>query len=260
MTHLPWWTIKMTHNLALKYSQESSWQFKRGMELLDRSGIKEGDTVLDIGCGTGELTLEIAKRVGPTGKVIAIDKDESRCQLAKENIAPLASNIMFHVLDIDDLNKMPAESIDVVFSNYVFHWIEDKPNLLSQIKTCLRPNGFLVAECVGELMLTLQAISAAAGTNGLAVINKFHCHNLNQWDNYLTKAGFSIDELSWPKYDYHFNSLNHLFDWWESTTHGGFSRKNIATNLFMPMLQKFHGEIDFSGYSCRIIVKNNPMI
>ena len=63
----------MTHNLALKYSQESSWQFKRGMELLEQSGIKKGDTVLDIGCGTGELTLEIAKRVGPTGKVIAID-------------------------------------------------------------------------------------------------------------------------------------------------------------------------------------------
>jgi ubiquinone/menaquinone biosynthesis C-methylase UbiE len=249
----------MTHNLAQKYSQESSWQFKRGMELLALSGIKSGDTVLDIGCGTGELTLEIAKRVGPTGKVMGIDIDKNRCKIAQQAIPEHINNVCYQVLDAHQIRLVPSHSIDVVFSNYVFHWIEDKPLLLEQIKACLKPEGYLVAELVGELTLTLQALTAASGSAGLAVLDKFCCHNLKQWEAYLIQAGFNINELSWPKHDYHFNSLNRLFDWWESSTHGGFNRNNIATNLFMPILERFQGEINFSGYSCRMVARNNPV-
>lgn len=207
----------MTHNLAHKHSQERSWQFKRAMELLALSGIKSGDTVLDIGRGTGhgtrELTLEIAKRVGPTGNVISVDIDESGSELAQQDIPHHIDNICNPILDVHHINLIPAHSVDVVFSNYVFHWVKDKSVLLAQIKRCLKPQGYLVAELVGELTLTLQAISAAAGSGGLAVLDKLCCHNLKQWEAYLTQAGFNINALSWPKHGYHFNSLNTLFDW-----------------------------------------------
>lgn len=60
--------------LATQYSKVSTWQYHRGRLLIELANPKNGEIVLELGCGTGQLTYEIANRVMPSGKVIAIDR------------------------------------------------------------------------------------------------------------------------------------------------------------------------------------------
>lgn len=63
--------------------------------LLDLAKPQNGETVLDLGCGTGQLTSELAYSVGPTGKVIAIDPDVERLKVAQASIPPEIKTSMF---------------------------------------------------------------------------------------------------------------------------------------------------------------------
>lgn len=68
--------------------------------LLDRAGIKPGDTVLDVACGTGEPAIPAAERVGPTGRVLATDFVDGMVAFAREKAAAASlRNIEFRVSD-----------------------------------------------------------------------------------------------------------------------------------------------------------------
>ena len=59
-------------------------QYEGGMKLMDLLSITEKSKVLDLGCGTGLLTKALGERVGPGGKVVGVDPDKARIQLARE--------------------------------------------------------------------------------------------------------------------------------------------------------------------------------
>ena len=92
-----------------------------GMKLIDVLSPKEGDKVLDIGCGTGELTRVLAERVGPGGKVIGVDPDKEMLKVANEKYGK--SNLEF--LEGNSEN-FPENQYAMVYCNYVFHWVKDK--------------------------------------------------------------------------------------------------------------------------------------
>ena len=56
-------------------------------ELLDRAGVGTGMRCIDLGCGTGDVCFELARRVGPTGHVRGVDQDEVKLALAREEAA-----------------------------------------------------------------------------------------------------------------------------------------------------------------------------
>ena len=68
---------------AKAYKEASHHQFKWGLELLDKLELKGNERVLDIGCGDGKLTIEIAKRV-PDGYVVGIDNSEEMISFARK--------------------------------------------------------------------------------------------------------------------------------------------------------------------------------
>jgi ubiquinone/menaquinone biosynthesis C-methylase UbiE len=79
---------------AKDYSNFSSGQQKWGRELISKLSLKENDTVLDIGCGDGKITAEIAEQV-PAGSVKGIDNSESMIKLASEKFHLINTRI-FH--------------------------------------------------------------------------------------------------------------------------------------------------------------------
>ncbi|PWB83446.1 MAG: methyltransferase [Methylocystaceae bacterium] len=129
-----------TPELAATYEEKSGYQFEHGKVLIAALGLKRGDAVLDIGSGTGRLAGHVAEIVGPRGKVVGIDPLPLRVEIANaKNIA----NFEAHVGRAEDLSQFADESFDAVYLNSVFHWVEDKPRALAEIKRALKPAGRL---------------------------------------------------------------------------------------------------------------------
>ena len=119
------------------------WLRPRGV-LLDEIPLKEGDTVLDYGCGPGSYIPELAARVGKNGVVIAVDIHPLAIQqveaLARRqglrNVKPYLSDGV-HLPDLDDA------STDVALLFDVFHMLGDQEGVLKEICRILRPGGLL---------------------------------------------------------------------------------------------------------------------
>ncbi|WP_202213461.1 class I SAM-dependent methyltransferase [Methylacidimicrobium sp. AP8] len=125
---------------AARYEAVSTPQFVQGKRLVSLLGIRRGDSVLDLGCGTGRLAEYVARTVGPAGKVVGIDPSPQRIAIAQRR---RREGLSFAVGGSDDLSSFPDASFDRVYLNYVFHWIENKAETLRQIHRILKPGGRL---------------------------------------------------------------------------------------------------------------------
>lgn len=106
--------------------------------------IKEGDEVLDIGCGGGVDTLAAAIIVGSTGNVVGIDMVSEMLARAKENLREtLFHNVTLLEASAEDL-PFRRNSFHVVISNGVFNLIVDKARALAEVFRALKPNGRLM--------------------------------------------------------------------------------------------------------------------
>jgi len=127
------------------YSLNSSEQFRWACGLIQKLGLTGRERVLDIGCGDGRVTAEIARRL-PLGHVIGIDKSPSMIQHARDNFS--GENIVFQLIGAEDLRF--DEEFDIVFSNAVLHWVRDHAPVLSGIGRSLAPGGRALLQMGGR--------------------------------------------------------------------------------------------------------------
>ncbi len=103
--------------------------------------ISEGMKVLDLGCGPGFFSIEIARLVGGSGKVIAADLQEAMLEIVKEKIknSDLKNIIELHKTGKDRIGL--SEKVDFILLFYILHEVPDKDALFQEIKTLLKPGG-----------------------------------------------------------------------------------------------------------------------
>jgi len=103
--------------------------------------IKEGMTVLDLGCGPGFFSVDIAQMVGSAGKVIAVDLQEGMLQKLRVKIkgTELENRITLHKCKEDKIGI--SENVDFVLAFYIVHEVVNKEGLFTEIETLLKPNG-----------------------------------------------------------------------------------------------------------------------
>ena len=108
-------------NNATQYSAlQSKMQFRGGCSFAGSLNIKPGYKVLDMGCGTGELTRFLAELVGEDGEVVGVDPDKKRIKVAKENLADLP-NVAVQVGDsVSGFPHANEAYYDLHSSNLVF--------------------------------------------------------------------------------------------------------------------------------------------
>ncbi|HXX70287.1 MAG TPA: methyltransferase domain-containing protein [Polyangiaceae bacterium] len=142
--------------LAQTYDRLSDFQFESGKRLLDRLGLKSGEHVLDVGCGTGRLACWIAERVGAAGRVAGIDPLPERVAIARTR----GVGIEFEVGQAENLGAFAPESFDIVCLSAVLHWVSDKPRALAQIRRVLRPGGRVGASTLPRELLEAGTVAA----------------------------------------------------------------------------------------------------
>ncbi|MHB8791277.1 MAG: class I SAM-dependent methyltransferase [Desulfobulbaceae bacterium] len=132
--------------------------------------LREGMTVLDLGCGPGFFTLDIARMVGPAGRVIASDLQEGMLEKirAKVRATVLEPRITLHRCRQDRIGV--SEQVDFVLAFYMVHEVPDQEAFFREIASILRPGGkVLVVEpplhvAKKDFAATLAAARAAGFT------------------------------------------------------------------------------------------------
>ncbi len=113
--------------------------------VIELAKIRRGDTVLDVGCGTGNLTLTAQSYAGPSGKVYGIDAAPEMIEVAKSKASRSGLDVVFQVGLIEQL-AFPDATFDVVISRLVMHHLPDdlKRKGLAEMLRVLKPGGHLV--------------------------------------------------------------------------------------------------------------------
>lgn len=109
--------------------------------LLDLMDIQPAETIADLGCGVGYFAVKLAERVGPDGKVIALDIDDTKLnQLHLLRRYGQLAQMEILKNERDNL-KLTASSLDKIVILNTYHELADIESLLAQCKTALKPNG-----------------------------------------------------------------------------------------------------------------------
>jgi trans-aconitate 2-methyltransferase len=142
---MPDWNAERYHHIS---SPQQAW----GRRILERLPLDGHERVLDLGCGTGRITGELAARV-PRGRVVALDRSPSMLATARDWLRQRAPAVA--IVQADGASLPFNRAFDAVFSGATFHWIHDHSALFRSIVTALKPGGRLVAQCGGGPNLSL---------------------------------------------------------------------------------------------------------
>lgn len=111
---------------------------------VDALDLKAGQTVADIGAGSGYMSVRMAKRVGPTGRVFAEDIQPEMIDLLKQRLARERVTNVTPVLGLIDNPQLPDASVDLMLLVDVYHEFSEPQKMLRGMRAALKPDGRLV--------------------------------------------------------------------------------------------------------------------
>ncbi len=180
--------ISSQHWSAQRYDRTAEFVPALGLGVLDLLAPKPGERILDLGCGDGRLTEQIA---AAGASVVAVDA-------APDMVAAARARGL-------DARVLPGQGLafdgefDAVFSNAALHWMRPAKAVLGGVHRALRPGGRFVAEMGGHnnIAAIMVALSAVLGRRGLDAqrLSPWRFPSAAAWRIELEAAGFAVDEI-----------------------------------------------------------------
>ena len=157
---------------ALDYASNSSAQLKWAKELIGKLSLQGDEQLLDIGCGNGKITAELAD-ILQRGNVVGIDASNNMIQLAQQTFPQTQyPNLFFQQMDATAIQL--KQKFDLAFSNATLHWIKDHIAVLKGVHNQMKQGGKILFQMGGK----------GNAQELLSIINEII--NTPQWKNYFT--------------------------------------------------------------------------
>ncbi len=175
---------------ASLYDQKYAFVFNYGESLVNILAPQAGERILDLGCGTGHLTAQIA---AAGAQVIGVDKSATMIATAQQNYP----EIEFHVMDATELS-FPTP-FDAIFSNATLHWIPQAEQAVISMARVLKPGGRLVAEMggYGNVATLIHAVQEAArSVANLEISSGWYFPTIGTYASLLEKHSFEVQNAS----------------------------------------------------------------
>ena len=150
--------------------------------LIDALQLPRGATVADLGSGTGYFTWRLAERVGPTGKVLAVDVQEKMLDLTRAAVSTHKLDNVHYVLATPTDPRLPEKTLDLVFIAYAYHEFADPEAIMAAVRRSLKPGGRVV-------------VLEYAKESNIAPASPLHKMSFEEIRREIEPMGFTIDRL-----------------------------------------------------------------
>lgn len=169
------------------YDNSHDFVSKFGQGVLSYLNPKSNELILDLGCGTGDLTKEISL----TSKVVGVDASAEMISKAKAKFP----EIEFYQMDARELNF--DSQFDAIFSNAVLHWIPEKEIVISKMYSILKDNGRVVVEFGGKgnnhfMLKALRESLTERGYSKNAKISFWYYPSIGEYATDLERCKFRV--------------------------------------------------------------------
>lgn len=202
---------------TINYHNNSKLQYKWGIDLLEKCKhlFEEDNTVLDVGCGNGNVTTQILKYQPKIKSIIGIDGSADQIDFAiKNNIDEV---ITYQIIKLNEINFV--NKFNIVFGCCIFHWVSDQQSIFAKIYQALKNNGKFMFVGPAANAFNISVISEA-----LIKTNKWKnmfvgfnsnrsYHTREEYNEILTQVGFEVIDIRETKTITIYDNVDALKSW-----------------------------------------------
>jgi trans-aconitate methyltransferase len=207
---------------AQDYAKNSQNQLLWEQELIPKLKLQGNEALLDIGCGDGKITAELAGCL-PKGKVVGVDSSKEMVKLAQHSfLTKDYPNLSFLVMDARKLTFQ--EEFDRAFSNAALHWIVDQKAVLRGVQRSLKPCGSLLFQMAGkgnakDILNIINELAAVEPWKNFFsnMTFPYGFYDPEEYKVFLHGAGFVVNRVELFPKDMKFDGAESLAGWVRTT-------------------------------------------
>jgi len=211
--------IADSYDVRSKLYAKSKWHRSIAEQLVDYYPPKDGDSVLDIGTGTGSAAFHCSGLVGSTGKVVGIDISKGMISEAERiKTESKICNLEFEVADGEVIN-FAENRFDRIYCASAFFWIADKPKALNNWRRMLKPSGVIGFHAWPETSYIFGYIARKVLMNyRVEYLAHSPTGTIEICESLLVNSGFSNIDIKEVK-EGHYITLDEAKDSWITKEH-----------------------------------------